>query len=146
MPGRGAGIIVASSFSSSRLSCGTVAIAATLAVGLDVLIFTGRLGFRHTLEFVAELSSLLNECRLSEFVLLTDTLSRLVVFAVVIAVETLNSEPPYMMGLMLISGLVLADAEVIVAERFRGLCLYWARIRVSSDLEGGSRVFCNGIK
>lgn len=48
---------------------------------------------------------------------------------------------------MLISGLVLADAEVvIVAERFRGLCLYLVRIRVSSDLEGGSRVFCSGIR
>lgn len=40
MPGRGAGIIVASSLSSSKLSCGTVAIAATLAVGLDVLTLT----------------------------------------------------------------------------------------------------------
>lgn len=90
MPGRGAGIIVASSFSSSRLSVGTAAIAATLAVGLDVLTLTGWLGgFKQTLEFATEYSSLLSECRLSEFVLLT--LSRLVVF--VIAVETLNNEP-----------------------------------------------------
>ncbi|KAL0130199.1 hypothetical protein PUN28_002052 [Cardiocondyla obscurior] len=83
MPGRGAGIIVASSFSSSRLSVGAVAIAATLAVGLDVLILIpGWLAFKQTFEFVAEYSSLLSECRLSEFVLLT--LSRLVVFVIAI--------------------------------------------------------------
>jgi len=51
-----------------------------------------------------------------------------------------------MMGLILNNGLVLADADVIVADRFRGLCLYLARIKVSSDLEGGSRVFCSGTK
>lgn len=142
MPGRGAGIIVASSFSSSKLSVGA-AIAATLAVGLDVFTFTpGWPGFIQTLEFVAEYSSLLSECRLSEFVLLT--LSRLVVF--VIAVETLNNEPLYMMGLILSSGLLVADADVIVAERFRGLCLYLARIKVSSDLEGGNLTFCSGTR
>lgn len=90
MPGKGAGIIAASSFSSSRLSVETVAIAATLAVGLDVLTLIGWPAFKQTLEFDAEYSSLLNECKLSEFVLLT--LSKLVVF--VIAVETLNNEPP----------------------------------------------------
>lgn len=142
MPGRGAGIIVASSFSSSCVSCEAVAIAATLAVGLDVLTLTWP-AFKQTLEFGVVYSSLLNECRLSEFVLLV-TLSRLVVF--VIAGETLNSEPPYIMGFMLSNGLVLADADVIVADRFRGLCLYLARISVSSDLDGGSRVFCSGIR
>jgi len=50
------------------------------------------------------------------------------------------------MGLILNNGLVLADADVIVADRFRGLCLYLARIKVSSDFEGGSRVFCSGTK
>lgn len=51
-----------------------------------------------------------------------------------------------MIGLMLSNGLVLADAEVIVADRFRGLCLYLVRISVSSDFEGGSRVFCSGTR
>lgn len=149
MPGKGAGIIVASSFSSSSCaSCDALAIAATLAVGLDVFTLTVPLATvwlgckTQTLEFGVVYSSLLSECRLSEFVLLT--LSILVVF--VIAVETLSNEPPYMIGLMLSNGLVLADAEVIVADRFRGLCLYLVKISVSSDLEGGSRVFCSGIK
>lgn len=43
-----------------------------------------------TLELGVEYSSLLNECKLSELVLLT--LNKLVVF--VMAVDTLNSEPP----------------------------------------------------
>lgn len=93
MPGKGAGIIVASSFSpsSSCVSCDAVAIAATLAVGLDVFTLTVCAGFMtHTLEFGVVYSSLLSECRLSELVLLT--LSILVVF--VIAVETLSIEPP----------------------------------------------------
>lgn len=51
-----------------------------------------------------------------------------------------------MIGLMLSNGLVLAEAEVTVADRFRGLCLYLVRINVSSDLEGGRRVFCSGIR
>lgn len=92
MPGKGAGIIVASSFSSSScVSCDPVAIAATLAVGLDVFTLIAWPGFRtQTLEFGVVYSSLLSECRLSELVLLT--LSMLVVF--VIAVETLSNEPP----------------------------------------------------
>lgn len=144
MPGNGTGIIVASSFSSSScLSCEPVAIAATLAVGLNVFSLTGwPVGFKQMLELGVVYSSLLKECKLSELVLLT--LSRLVVF--VIAVDTLKSEPPYIMGLILSNGLVLADADVSVTDRFRGLCLYLARNRVSSDLEGGSRVFCIGTK
>lgn len=51
-----------------------------------------------------------------------------------------------MIGLMLSRGLVLADAEVIVADLFLGLCLYFVRIKVSSDLDGGSLAFCNGTK
>lgn len=51
-----------------------------------------------------------------------------------------------MIGLILSKGLVLADADVIVAERFRGLCLYLARIKVSSDLEGGNLTFCRGTR
>ena len=50
------------------------------------------------------------------------------------------------MGFMLSKGLVLADAEVIVADLFLGLCLYFVRIKVSSDLEGGSLLFCNGTR
>ena len=91
MPGRGAGIIVASSFSFSNwLSNEPVAVAATLAVGLVDLLFAWPL-LMHTLELGVEYSSLLSECKLSELVLLL-TLNRLVVF--VIAVDTLNSEPP----------------------------------------------------
>ena len=51
-----------------------------------------------------------------------------------------------MIGLILSNGLVLADADVIVAERFRGLCLYLAKINVSSDLEGGNLIFCSGTR
>lgn len=63
--------------------------AATLAVGLLDLFFASPL-FMQTLELGVEYSSLLNECKLSELVLLT--LNKLVVF--VMAVDTLNSEPP----------------------------------------------------
>lgn len=51
-----------------------------------------------------------------------------------------------MIGFMLSNGLVLADADVIVADLFLGLCLYFVRIKVSSDLDGGSLVFCNGTR
>lgn len=51
-----------------------------------------------------------------------------------------------MMGFMLSKGLVLAEADVIVADLFLGLCLYFVRIKVSSDLEGGNLVFCNGTR
>lgn len=81
--------MVASSFSSSNwLSSAPVAMAATLAVGFAGFPFP--CAFIQTLELGVEYSSLLNECKLSELVLLT--LSKLVVF--VIAVDTLRSEPP----------------------------------------------------
>lgn len=134
--------MVASSFSSSSWLSREppVAMAATLAVGLAG--FTLPRLFRQTLELGVEYSSLLNECKLSELVLVT--LSKLVVL--VMAVDTLSNEPPYMIGLMLSRGLVLAEADVIVADLFLGLCLYFVRIRVSSDLEGGSLAFCNGTR
>lgn len=92
MPGKGAGIIVASSFSSSNWLSNepVVAVAATVAVGLVDLLFACPL-LMQTLELGVEYSSLLSECKLSELVLLL-TLNRLVVF--VIAVDTLKSEPP----------------------------------------------------
>lgn len=51
-----------------------------------------------------------------------------------------------MIGFMLSKGLVLAEADVIVADLFLGLCLYFVRISVFSDLDGGNLVFCNGAR